>query len=114
MRALTGVEIAGNYDAFLQKLRALPVNMRWSAIKFMLGGMITRSRLHETADRGECIYGCQGESDSIQHYCDCGILYSHLDTHYGTELAPMSRLERFRWLTQSALNMRLIAILHLA
>ena len=56
-------------------------------LKTMCNGWCTTTRMHE-ANKLNCVLGCIGQSDSLQHYLICPIMNALLDEHFQFCIGP--------------------------
>ena len=91
---LVGVSIdPSTVSTHLAFLTSLPLRVRLTSIKTLIGGWTTSIRMHES-ERLPCIFGCIGVQDELQHYLSCGRLRRAV--RHATHLTPPSSPIEFR------------------
>ena len=80
------------FQELLKGLDVVKVQVRVALFKTLIGGWTTTHRMHEDRILG-CIFGCQGEVDTICHYVQCAPLWLIVCSTLGHS-APLSISER--------------------
>ncbi len=85
------------------ELMLCPVRFRMDATRLLVNGLPTAHRLHSTAHRRSCVFGCPESvelfreglgSDSMAHYFGCSVATSCCDGVMPIVLGPLCGLAR--------------------